>query len=116
MTKRTKGFFLLGLLVALILAGIVSYYASNSPDGLNKVAADQGFDKSAQSHASKGAPLAGYSAKGVGNERLANGVAGAAGVAITLLVGSGLVYAIRRRGGTVSVAEEEGEPLAAAHD
>jgi len=31
-----------GLLVALLLAGGVSYFASSDPDGLTKVAADQG--------------------------------------------------------------------------
>ncbi len=33
-----------GLLVALALAFFVSPYASSSPDGLNKVAEDKGFD------------------------------------------------------------------------
>jgi hypothetical protein len=35
---------LVGLLVAVVLAGGVSYFASSSPDGLNKVASDTGFD------------------------------------------------------------------------
>ena len=36
-----------GLLVALGLAFFVSRFASSSPDGLNKVAIDQGFDDTA---------------------------------------------------------------------
>ena len=32
--RRTTGFLLAGLLVALVVAGIGSYYASGSPDGL----------------------------------------------------------------------------------
>jgi hypothetical protein len=112
MTKRSKGFLLVGLVVALFLAGIVSYYASNSPDGLNRVAIDKGFDKSQQSHASEGSPLAGYSTKGVDNERLSGGIAGVAGVAITLLIGSGLAHAVRRRNAPESLGEEESGSLA----
>ncbi len=33
----------IGLAVSLLLAGVVSYYASSSPDGLEKVAEDIGF-------------------------------------------------------------------------
>ena len=32
-----------GLVVALLLAGIVSFYASGDPDGLTKVSEDKGF-------------------------------------------------------------------------
>ena len=39
----TKMFVIGALLVSLLLAGIVSFYASGSPDGLNKVAADHGL-------------------------------------------------------------------------
>lgn len=45
---RTKVLVLVGILVALVLAGGVSYYASGSPDGLNRVAADHGFDETAK--------------------------------------------------------------------
>jgi cobalt/nickel transport system permease protein len=115
MAKRTRGFLVLGLLVALILAGIVSYYASGSPDGLNKVAADHGFDKSQKDHAGEDSPLAGYATKGVGSDRLSGGIAGVAGVGITLAIGSGLAYAVRRRHAPASMAEEEGGSLADRH-
>jgi cobalt/nickel transport system permease protein len=96
-TKRNKRFLLVGLVVALFLAGFVSYYASSSPDGLNKVAVDQGLDKKEKDHAAKDSPFAGYSTKGVDNSRLSGGLAGVAGVGITLLVAGGLVYVVRRR-------------------
>jgi PDGLE domain-containing protein len=97
MTRRTKAFLLVGLVVALLLAGVVSYYASSSPDGLNRVAADQGIDKSEKDHAAKDSPFSGYSIKGVGNQRLSGGLAGVGGVGLTLLIGTGLVYVVRRR-------------------
>ena len=37
-----------GLVTALVLAGFVSFYASASPDGLEKVAADKGIDSKAR--------------------------------------------------------------------
>ena len=36
-------FLLGGILVSIIVAGFISYYASSSPDGLEKVAEDKGF-------------------------------------------------------------------------
>ncbi len=85
-----------GLIVALGLAFFVSPYASSSPDGLEKVATDQGFIDSAEdAHASDG-PLADYGVEGVDDEELSTGLAGIIGVAITfgvamiaLRVGSG---------------------------
>ena len=60
----------IGLLVALLLAGVVSYYASTSPDGLNRVAEDKGFSQTRTEHHGDGSPLAGYGTKGVGDERV----------------------------------------------
>jgi len=88
---------LAGLLVTLLLAGVVSYYASDSPDGLNSVAADQGFDKGERDHAADDSPLAGYSVEGVDDERLSGGLAGAAGVALTFAIGGGIALALRRK-------------------
>ena len=97
MSKRTQTIVMLGLLVALVLAGGVSYYASASPDGLNKVAIDKGFDEGEKDHALGDWPLAGYALRGVDNERLSGGLAGIAGVALTFLIGGGLALAVRRR-------------------
>lgn len=97
MNRRTRVVVLVGLLVALVLAGGVSYYASSSPDGLNKVAADKGLDKGQKDHALNDSPLSGYGTKGVDNERLSGGLAGLAGVALTFIIGGGLVLAVRRR-------------------
>jgi cobalt/nickel transport system permease protein len=95
MTNRRL--LVLGLLVALVLAGIVSFYASSAPDGLAKVAADQGISANQKDHQLTDSPFAHYGTKGVGNARLSTGLAGIAGVAITLALGSGLVLAVRRR-------------------
>ena len=85
-----------GLVVSLVLAGGVSYYASSQPDGLEKVAGDIGFLDSAKESAVEEGPLAGYGVAGVENERISGGLAGIIGVASTAAVSFGLFYALRR--------------------
>jgi len=92
------------LLVALVLAGIVSHYASSSPDGLNRVAEDQGFSDTAKPGLDS--PLAGYSTSDVDGDRLSGGVAGVVGVLVVLLLAGGLTLVVRRRTGT----EDPGGP------
>lgn len=75
MSTRASGikygtFFLIGLGVALIIAAVVSPFASSSPDGLERVAADLGFINSAHSEPlAQKLPFAsifdGYALKGV---------------------------------------------------
>ena len=87
------------LLAALLLAGVGSYYASSHPDGLNYVAEKTGFIESEKTDGpSADSPLAGYSTKGVDDERLSGGLAGVAGVALTLSIGGLLFLGLRRRG------------------
>ncbi|WP_432929618.1 energy-coupling factor ABC transporter permease [Microbispora sp. CA-135349] len=86
-----------GALVAVLLAGVVSFYASGDPDGLEKVAADKGLSAQEKPHAAEDGPLADYAVKGVENQRLSGGLAGVAGVALTVAAGGGVFYVIRRR-------------------
>ncbi len=86
-----------GVVTALVLAGFVSFYASASPDGLEKVAADQGIDAKAKEHAAAGSPLADYGVEGVETARLSGGLAGVIGVGATLAVGTGAFWVVRRR-------------------
>ena len=97
-SKVATKWVLLGVAVAsLLLAGVVSFYASSHPDGLTKVSQDKGFADTETEHGAADSPLAGYSTKDVGNERLSGGVAGVVGVLVVLGAGSGLAYVIRRR-------------------
>jgi PDGLE domain-containing protein len=85
----------------------VSYYASDSPDGLNRVAADHGLSKQQQESAAKDSPLDGYNAKGVDNSRLSGGLAGVAGVFVVLVLAGGLAFVVRRRGHDDPTREEQ---------
>lgn len=111
--SRTRRFVLAGLLVAVLLGGIVSYYASTQPDGLNKVAADTGFDAHATTNASDGSPLAGYATKGVDDQRLSKGLAVGAGVLVCFALGGALTWVVRRRDAGEAEAPRDEAPSGA---
>ena len=92
---RLAVFVGLGLLVALALAFFVSPQASSKPDGLNKVAVDEGFDDRQQAHRMEDSPLAGYGVEGVDDDRLSTGLAGIVGVAATFAITGGVFLAVR---------------------
>ena len=84
--QSNKKFYLIFLLVSIGLAGIVSFYASSSPDGLEKVAGDIGFIDTAKDHTLDNSALADYGVAGIENERLSVGIAGILGVIATGLL------------------------------
>lgn len=88
----------IGLAASLLLAGVVSYYASSSPDGLEKVAEDIGFIDSAEDSAVADSPLSDYGVSGVADERLSVGLAGVVGVLLTAAIAFGLFMWLGRRG------------------
>jgi cobalt/nickel transport protein len=93
----TRRFFAAFLLAALLIAGVASFYASSHPDGLNFVAEKTGFIDKQEPSATSHGPLAGYSTKGIENDRLSGGVAGVAGCLIVLGLSGGLFWMLRRR-------------------
>lgn len=88
---------LVGVLVALVLAGVGSFYASSAPDGLNRVAEDQGIARTETEHRAADGPLAGYETKGVADDRLSTLVAGVTGSLVVLALFGGLTLLLRRR-------------------
>ncbi len=94
---KLRLFLIAGLLVAVGLALVVCGFASSSPDGLERVAEDEGFLETARDHLFADGPLADYAVKGVDNERLSTGLSGLIGVLITFGVGLGLFALVRAR-------------------
>jgi cobalt/nickel transport protein len=95
-----KRFYIGGALISLVLAGVVSFYASSHPDGLEKVASDIGFIETAKDPATAGSALADYGVAGVENERASVGLAGVIGVVATGAVATGLfIYLGKRKKG-----------------
>ncbi|MGH3488747.1 MAG: PDGLE domain-containing protein [Actinopolymorphaceae bacterium] len=113
---RTKVVVLVGVVVALLLAGGVSYFASGRPDGLNRVAEDLGFGDRARDSATSGSPLADYGTEGVKDPALSGGIAGVAGVLVVLALGSGLALALRLRTRTAQPSTSSASPSANAPD
>lgn len=92
-----RTFLVVGVLVALLLAGVVSFYASSAPDGLDRVAGDHGLARAEREHAAGDGPLADYRARGVEDDRLATAVAGVTGALVVLGLFGGLTFLLRRR-------------------
>ena len=110
MSRRLGWFIAAGLLVAAILAGLVSNFASSSPDGLDDTARagctvdDRGeitggtcMAQREQQHQAADSPLAGYGIRGIDNEFLSTGLSGILGVAVTFAIGGGMFWLVRRR-------------------
>ena len=95
--RSLRPLWLSGLGIAVVLAAFVSFYASADPDGLERVANDEGIAAAERESHVADSPLADYGVRDVDNERLSTGLAGAAGVAVTLGLGSAVFYAVRRR-------------------
>lgn len=97
----TRALVVTCLMATLVVAGVVSFYASTKPDGLNHVARTQGFEnpenlKSRRS-LDDGSPLARYATRGIDDHRLSKGLAGIAGVAAVLVLATGWTVLLRRR-------------------
>lgn len=89
----------LGIAVAIGLATAVSPFASSSPDGLERVAEDEGFIEEGElAPIQEDAPVPDYAFPGVENERVATGLAGFTGVLAVFAIGYGLARVIRIRG------------------
>jgi cobalt/nickel transport protein len=96
-TKKDYKFYLVFFAAALVLAAVFSFYASSSPDGLEKVAGEIGFSDSAKDHANSDFALADYGVDGIENERFSVGIAGVIGVVATGAAASVLFLALRRK-------------------
>ncbi|MEU3274190.1 PDGLE domain-containing protein [Saccharomonospora sp. NPDC006951] len=106
-TARAKGtwFFVGFALVALVIAGVLSYAADSDPDGLDSVTRSGCTEVAGELHGScparhatehglAGSPLADYT---VGGNDALTGIAGVAGVLATLVLAFGLFRLLRGR-------------------
>ncbi|GGU33576.1 PDGLE domain-containing protein [Lentzea flava] len=89
-----KKFFLGFALVSLLIAGVLSYFASGDPDGLDKTVEDTGIAAHAQEHPFAGSTFADYA---LGGDSKFTGLAGALGVIVVLAVSFSLFWFLRKR-------------------
>lgn len=93
----TRWFTVGALAVAVLIACVLSLWASSHPDGLEFVAESTGFLRSATDSATAGSPLADYAMTGVANPWLSVAVAGFVGCAVTFGLAWLVGRAARRR-------------------
>jgi ABC-type spermidine/putrescine transport system permease subunit I len=99
MNKLRKYWWVAGLLLALGVA-LLSPLASPHPDGLERVAEDEGFLDQAEDAPYQVIPD--YAFPGIQNEAVATIVAGLVGTAFLFAVGYALAWLLRRRPERVS--------------
>jgi cobalt/nickel transport protein len=92
----TRTLVLAGLVVSLVVAVVLSLFASASPDGLEHVAETLGFADAAEDSAVAGSPVADYETSGVADEWLSRAVAAVTGLVLTGLVAFGLMRLLAR--------------------
>ncbi|MGH8878887.1 MAG: PDGLE domain-containing protein [Stackebrandtia sp.] len=110
MRVKTGALILGGLLVSLLLAGVVSNFASGSPDGLDSATLEgcttdadgeiTGGDcmaEKAADHDLANGPFADYATAGVGNDFVSTAISGVLGVLVVFAVGAGIFWLIKRR-------------------
>lgn len=86
-----------GLAASLLVAGVVSLFASANPDGLEFVGEEVGFGEAATDSAVAGGPLADYGVAFVTNPLLSGALAGVVGVLVTVALALALAGLARRR-------------------
>ena len=87
---------LIGLLIAVAIALFLSPFASQSPDGLEKVADDKGFLHRGEGEEFFSAPIPDYTMPGVKHEGIATSLAGLIGTLAVFAAACGLGYLLKR--------------------
>jgi len=93
MSRRTWLFAGAALGLSLVVAGVLSPFATSSPDGLERVAMDKGFSQKDDAEPFwKWTPFSGYAIRGIANHRFAGASAGVLGTTLVF----GVAYAFAR--------------------
>lgn len=97
MTRPALRWFVVGgLALTAALVVVLGPRASSAPDGLERVAIDEGFAATAEPHDLADGPLGDYEIRGV-EGGWSVGLAGLVGVGLTFVVAGGVALVLRRR-------------------
>jgi len=88
---------LIGLLAAILIALLLSPFASQQPDGLERVAEDNGFLKKGGARPAIASPVPDYIWPGIKNKRTATQAAGAIGTVTVFLFAYVLSSFLKKR-------------------
>lgn len=83
-----RRFVSIAIFLSVLIAGVLSYFASSHPDGLEKVSADKGLNAQEATSATSDSFFADYGIAGLENS---TGLAGIIGVVITGIAGYALI-------------------------
>jgi hypothetical protein len=93
----TRTLFIGGLVAAILIAVGASQFASSQPDGLEFVAEQEGFSDTVEDHDLADSALAEYGENLTDSSTLNTAIAGLVGVVVTLGVGYGVFWLVRKR-------------------
>jgi cobalt/nickel transport protein len=93
----TKKNILIGLFAALILAAVISPFASSRPDGLERVAEDKGFLEKGEGVQAVVSSAPDYVFPGIKNEKVAKSLAGAVGTLCVFAAGYGVAAMLKKK-------------------
>jgi cobalt/nickel transport protein len=88
---------LFGLFAALLLAILISPFASSFPDGLERVAEDKGFLEKGEIQPAMVSPVPDYAWPGIKSEKMATSAAGIMGTLIVFGAAYGFAALIKRK-------------------
>jgi len=92
-----RGALWAAVLTVAVVAAAVSQLASSSPDGLERVAGDQGIEGSSDAPSTAAhSVFADYATRGIDNEQLSLALAGLTGAVLAGAVGTGVLASARR--------------------
>ena len=83
-----RRFVSIAIFLSVLIAGVLSYFASSHPDGLEKVSADKGLNTQETTSATSNSFFADYGIAGLENS---TGLAGIIGAVITGIAGYALI-------------------------
>ncbi len=88
---------LIGLLLAFSISILFVPFASQSPDGLEKVAAEQGFASKENENPSLAAPFADYRIPGISDKNVSAAISGVIGALAVFCTAGGISALLKRR-------------------
>ena len=94
---NVKKWWIAGLIIAIFMACALSLLASPAPDGLERVAEDQGFVVKAEGREILHSPMSDYAVPGIENPQLATALAGLVGVLTILGVTYGWTRILKKQ-------------------
>jgi len=97
MKRRLSDFIYIGLGISLLLALLLSPFASPSPDGLEKVAETKGFSEKGKSSTFwKHAPFSDYTLPWIRNQKVSAALSGLIGTLAIFFIALGIGRLIKR--------------------